>query len=79
MPLPGVLQLIPIFELTGAKTLNNGLANQDNLIADAGFRINLRPIGTIQPRLGIAVIFPVDETARQDTHWGIVTSLVFEY
>ncbi len=75
--IPGLMQLIPMFELNGAKSLNFTFAN--GLTADAGFRANLKPIGNIQPRLGAAYVFPLDATARDDQHWGVVTSLVFEY
>jgi hypothetical protein len=71
------MQVIPMFELSGEKELNNSLSN--GLTADAGIRANLKPIGGIQPRLGAAYVFPLDATAREDMHWGVVTSLVFEY
>ena len=75
--IPGIMQLIPMFELSGEKAVN--LALNNGLTADFGFRANLNPIGNVQPRLGTAFILPLDGTARQDEHWGVVTSLVFEY
>ena len=48
-------------------------------MGDAGLRLNLKAIGRIQPRPGIAFVFPMDNNARQDTHWGVITSLVFEF
>jgi hypothetical protein len=79
LPLPGVQRLIPMFELVGEKGLNKDASGENSLIGNAGFRVNLRAIGGVQPRLGCGFVFPIDNTARADTHWGIVTSLVFEY
>jgi hypothetical protein len=77
--LPGLQQLIPVFELSGETALNHADHGHSSLLADLGFRANLKTIGRIQPRLGVAFVFPIDKTARDDVHWGVVTSLVFEY
>ena len=29
--------------------------------------------------LGLGFVFPINGGAREDTHWGVITSLVFEY
>jgi hypothetical protein len=79
LPIPGVLQLIPMLELSGGTTLNLSDHGSNSLIGDLGFRVNTKPIGGVQPRLGVAFVFPVDRGARDDVHWGVVTSLVFEY
>lgn len=79
LPLPGVQQLIPVFELSGETGLNKGEAGQTSLLGNAGFRLNLKTIGKVQPRLGLGFVFPMDKNARTDTHWGVITSLVFEY
>jgi hypothetical protein len=79
LPIPGVLQLIPMLELSGETELNHADHGQNSLIGDLGVRVNTKPIGGIQPRLGVAFVFPVDRGARDDVHWGVVTSLVFEY
>ena len=79
VPIPGVLQVIPVFELLGETGLNHGQKGDTSLEGNAAVRVNLKTIGTIQPRLGIGYVFPMDNNARQDLHWGIVTSLVFEY
>jgi hypothetical protein len=79
LPIPGVLQLIPMLELSGETTLNHAEHGSNSLIGDLGFRVNTKPIGGVQPRLGVAFVFPVDRGARDDIHWGVVTSLVFEY
>ena len=79
VPIPGTLQVIPVFELLGETALNHGQKGDTSLEGNAAIRVNFKTIGTIQPRLGIGYVFPIDNNARQDLHWGIVTSLVFEY
>jgi hypothetical protein len=78
-PLPDVLQSIPFMELIGETQLNKENPGQNRLLANVGFRFNLKPVGRIQPRPGIGFVFPLDSGARQDIHWGIITSLVFEF
>ena len=79
LPLPGLLEFIPVFELKGETGLNQGTAGHNSLLGTAAIRVNLKAVGQVQPRLGVGFVFPLDKGARQDTHWGIVTSLVFQY
>jgi hypothetical protein len=79
LPVPGVQQLIPMVELSGETALNHEDHGNSSLLADVGFRANLKAIGRIQPRLGVAFVLPIGENERADVHWGVVTSLVFEY
>ena len=79
LPLPDVLETIPFLEVLGETELNNGSAGHNSLLGDAGFRFNLKAIGRVQPRPGIGFVFPMDSGAREDTHWGIIISLVFQY
>jgi hypothetical protein len=79
LPLPGVDKIITVAELSGETQLNKGAAGQNNLTADFGLRVNLKAIGRIQPRPGLVFVLPVDNNARADKHWGILTSLVFEF
>jgi hypothetical protein len=79
LPLPGVQQLVPVFELSGVRALNHSQSGQDSLLGTAGFRLNLKTIGRVQPRLGLGYVFPLTSVARESVHWGIATSLVFEY
>ena len=74
-----VQQIIPVFELSGATELNKADPGHDSLLGNLGFRLNLKTVGRIQPRLGLGFVFPVDQGAREDVHQGIVTSMVFEY
>lgn len=79
LPLPGVDKIIPVLELSGENQLNKDAAGQNSLTAGIGLRANLKAIGRIQPRPGILFVFPVDNGARADTHWGLMTSFVFEF
>src|ERR1700751_596934 len=79
LPLPAVQQLIPVFELNGETELNKGDAGQTSLLGTLGFRAHLKTVGSVQPRLGLGFVFPINGGAREDTHWGVITSLVFEY
>jgi hypothetical protein len=79
LPLPGVQRFIPMFELVGNTPLNQANSGQTSLTGNACFRLNLKAIGRVQPRLGFGFIFPMNNNARTDFYNGIVTSLVFEY
>lgn len=79
LPIPYVEQTIPVFELQGYKELDNGNAASDNLLGNAAVRFNTVAIGPIQPRLGVGFVFPITNAAREEVHWGLYTSLVFEF
>jgi hypothetical protein len=79
LPLPGVQQLIPMFEVRGETQMNHDDPGRNSLLGNAAFRVNLNSIGRVQPRLGLGFVFPLNSNARADVHWGIFTSLVFEY
>ncbi len=79
LPLPDVQKFIPMFELKGETRVNKRDTGRTNLLGDAGFRANLKAIGPVQPRLGFSFIFPLNDLARSDQHWGTITSLVFDF
>ena len=79
LPLPGVLQIIPVFELSGETELNKNDPRRNSVLGNAALRVNLKAIGQVQPKLGLGVVFPLDQNARADVHCGVFTSLVFEY
>ena len=79
LPIPGVQDLIPVVEFSGATQLNHEDHGANSVLANVAFRANLKTIKGIQPRLGLGFVFPITNDARQDTHWGVYTSLVFEY
>ena len=78
LPLPGVLQFIPLLELKGETELNKDNPGS-TFLGDVGFRANLKAIGPVQPRLGAAFVFPLNQRASEDTNMGFVVSMVFEY
>ena len=77
--LPRVQQFIPVFELKGETEVNKQNPGRNSLTGNAGFRVNLKTIGRVQPRLGAGYVFPIDNGTRENQHWGVITSLVFEY
>lgn len=79
LPLLGMERLIPVIELKGETEVNKSNSGQNSLMADAGLRVNLKAIGRVQARPGVVFVFPVDNGAHKQTHWGIMTSLVFEF
>jgi hypothetical protein len=79
LPIPGVQQLIPVVEFSGATQINHEDHGANSVLANVAFRANLNTVAGIQPRLGLGFVFPVTNDARNDTHWGVYTSLVFEY
>jgi hypothetical protein len=79
LPLPGVQQFIPMCELIGETGLNKDESGQNSLEGDIGFRANLNPIGEVQPGFGLAYVFPINNEARAELHWGFIVSLIFEF
>jgi hypothetical protein len=79
LPIPGVLRTIPIFEANGDWGLSREEAGHDALFGTAGVRLNFASIGPAQPRIGVGYVFPIDQGARDELRWGVVTSLVFEF
>lgn len=79
LPLPGVERLTPLFELTGETGLNKDEAGQNSLLGSMGFRLDLKPIGELEPSIGLAYVFPIDSGAREEVHWGIATNFTFEF
>jgi hypothetical protein len=68
-----------MFELNGETGLNNGEAGQNSLLGSIGFRADLKPIGDVQPSLGLGFVFPIDSGARAEVHWGIATSVTLDF
>ena len=68
-----------MFELKGETATNKQDAGRTGLLGDLGFRANLKTIGRAQPRLGFAFVFPLNNLARRDQHWGTIISLVFDF
>jgi hypothetical protein len=79
LALPGVQQFIPMFELIGETDLNKEESGQNSLEGDIGFRLKLNAMGEVNPGLGFAYVFPVDNGAREELHWGFLVSMIFEF
>jgi hypothetical protein len=79
MALPGINQFTPMFELTGETQLNQADSGQNSLLGSIGFRLDLKPIGDLQPGLGLGLVFPMDNGASAEVHWGIAASLTLEF
>jgi hypothetical protein len=79
LSLPAVQEFIPMFELVGETELNQDNPGQNSLLGNVGFRLDLKAIGQIQPRPGVGFVFPINDAAREEVHWGVITSLVFEF
>jgi hypothetical protein len=79
LPLPGLAQFIPIFELLGETELNQDDPGQNSLLGDIGFRAKLKSSGEMHPEFGLGYVFPMDNEARAELHWGFLVSVVFEF
>ena len=77
--LPGVQDLTLLLELSGERQMNQENTGDDSLLGSLGFRLNFKPLGELQSSLGLGWIFPVDNGAREEVHWGIATSLIFGF
>jgi hypothetical protein len=79
VPMPkSISRVIPIIEVIGERGMNHG--NYTNVLTGtAGVRVNFASIGSVQPRIGIGYVFPIDDGGRDELDWGIITSIVFEF
>jgi len=79
IPLPKFLATFyPVVEIVGERSLNDG-DYTNMLTGTAGLRFNFDSIGPVQPRFGVGYVFPIDHAANEEFHWGIVSSLIFEF
>ena len=58
LPIPGVQQLIPVLEISGARQMNKDDHGDTNTIGDIGFRANLDTIDPSAAALGHCVCVP---------------------
>jgi len=49
-----------MFELFGETELNKQDRGHTSILGDLGFRADLKTFGPVQPRLGVAFVFPLD-------------------
>lgn len=79
LALPGVQETFAMFELADETELNKDDPGENSLLGDVGFRVRLKSAGEMQPSLGAAYIFPIDHGAREELHWGVIVSMIFEF
>lgn len=77
--IPHVERFTPIFELVGETALGGQHPGRDDLSATAGARCEFKHIGSVQPSLGAAYLFPLDQGGRDEMRWGLIASLDFEF
>ena len=77
LPLPLTDKLTPIFELDGQTPFSSN--GQDALFGVAGFEIDFHSADDPQPQLEIGYQFPMDEGARNQLRWGIITELILDF
>ena len=78
LPLPDVQDFIPMLELQGYTLANTHLGGQDNLTANLAFRANLFGRACSQGWASVILCRWI-RVRRADFHWGVYTSLVFEF
>jgi hypothetical protein len=79
LPIPGVARISPMFEVDGELGLNEDEVGQNSVLGSAGFRLDFRPLGDLEPSIALGYVFPMSSVARKDTHWGIATSFTVEF
>lgn len=79
LPIPGVADISPMFEVDGELGLNQDDAGQNSVLGGIGFRLDFQPIAGLDPSLGLGYVFPMSSAARDAVHWGIVTSFTVEF
>jgi len=58
LPISGVRQFIPMFELKGESAINRNDAGRTALLGDLGFRVNLKPLDGRNLGLALLLFFP---------------------
>jgi len=77
LPLPLTDTFTPIIELDGQRPFSGG--GQDALFGIAGFELCFKTPGDIQPCLQIGYQFPLDQGARDELEWGVITSVKLQF
>jgi hypothetical protein len=77
LSLPLTEKIIPLLELDGQTPFSGN--GQDSLFGVAGIDINFKSVKELQPTVEIGYEFPLDQGARDQLHWGIVTEFLLEF
>jgi len=78
MPVPLTDNVTPLLELDGQSPFS-AAGGQDALSGVAGVNFNFKSIGPAQPALSIGWQFPLDQGARDQFRWGIVTEIFLQF
>lgn len=79
LAIPAVQRISPMLEVDGELGLNGDEGGQNSVLGGAGFRLDFRPVGDLEPSLGLSYVFPMSAAARDEVHWGIATSFTVEF
>jgi len=77
LPLPLTEQVTPLFELDGQTPWSGN--GQDALFGVTGLNIQFKSLGKMQPGVELGYQFPIDQGAREQLHWGVVTEFLLEF
>ncbi|HUB25978.1 MAG TPA: hypothetical protein VL992_11160 [Tepidisphaeraceae bacterium] len=77
LPLPWIARLTPFFEFDGQTPYSSN--GQDALTGIAGMQIYFHAIGEVQPELEIGCELPLDQGARDEADWGIITQISLDF
>ncbi len=75
--LPATRSVTPIIELDGQAPLAGD--GQDALFGVVGVNVTFKSAGWLAPRFQIGYQFPLDQGARDELSWGIVSELQFDF
>ncbi len=77
VPLPFTESVTPLFELDGRAAFSH--PGQDALFGVVGLNWQFAGKGNWQPRLGLGYQFPMDQGARDQLHWGVITQMFLQF
>jgi len=77
LPLPLTEQVTPLFELDGQTPWSGN--GQVALFGVAGLNIQFKSLRKMQPGVELGYQFPIDQGARVQLHWGMVTEFLLEF
>ena len=65
---PAVQRISPMLEVDGEPGLNGDEGGQNSVPGGAGFRLDFRPVGDLEPNLGLSYVFPMSGAVRDEVH-----------
>jgi hypothetical protein len=77
--LPGIKRITPMLEASGELGLNKDESGQNNLLGDAGVRLDFRPIGEAETSIALGYIFPLTSATHNEVHWGLAANFTIEF